>query len=162
MENLVSEGLVKSIGVSNVSAEQLRELYDFATIKPKSAQIRTFAIRKWEKQTRDFCAEHGITFQGFSLLTANRQFIGADYVDLKTQNVPKLDFEQDLHTNKEFSDILIRTGKKPAQVIFKFCHQLGILPITGTRTEENMALNLDISDFTLTDDEISVIENIAL
>lgn len=162
MEKLVTDGLVKSIGVSNVSAEQLKQLYDFATIKPKSAQIRTFAIRKWEKDTRDFCTEHGITFQGFSLLTANRQFIGADYIDLDTQNIPKLDFEKGLNSNKDFSDILVRTGKKPAQVIFKFCHQLGILPITGTRTEENMALNLDINDFTLSNEEVSTIENIAL
>lgn len=160
MEMLVKEGLVKEIGVSNVTVGQLKELYAFADIKPTQAQIRTFAQRLWEKETREFCKESGITFQGFSLLTANRQFLGAEYTEVEGQKVPKLKF--DGKPGRVMEDLIKQTGKGPAQIIFKFCHQIGILPITGTRTLENMKLNLDIEDFELSDQQIAAIENIAL
>jgi diketogulonate reductase-like aldo/keto reductase len=160
MEKLHREGLVKNIGVSNVNLEQLKSLYQFAEIKPRYAQIRCFAIRYWEKEIRDFCNEHSIIFEGFSLLTANRDFLGGVVSNLNDRNVPKLDFQSE-NNNSQLSKILNNTGKTVAQVIFKFCLQKNMLPITGTRSIEHMKLNLDLDDFTLTHDQLHIIENIA-
>ncbi|OUR94221.1 hypothetical protein A9Q84_18130 [Halobacteriovorax marinus] len=161
MEELFREGLVKNIGVSNTDISQLRELFEFATIKPHFAQIRCFAQRRWEKQHRDFCKENGITFQGFSLLTANRDFLGCHITKPDTQSIPKLNFFEKYDEDTPFGEILKATGKKPAQVIFKFCQQMDILPLTGTRTIENMKLNLDIDDFELTEGQLKEIEEIS-
>jgi len=65
MEALNASGQVKHLGVSNVSFEQLGELYSFATVKPRFAQIRTFAANYWEKDIRLFCYEHSIYFRPF-------------------------------------------------------------------------------------------------
>jgi len=161
MEELQKVGLVKNIGVSNADITQLRELNEFATIKPKFAQIRCFAQRRWEKQHREYCKEHGITFQGFSLLTANRDFLGCHITKPDTQSIPKLNFFKNYDEETPFGKILKETGKEPAQVIFKFCHQLGIIPLTGTRSIDHMKLNLDIEDFELSKEQMDEIENIS-
>ena len=147
MEALNREGLVKHIGVSNVSVEQLKEFYEFAEVKPKFAQIRCFAANMWEKDHRDFCNESNIIFQGFSLLTANRDYLGGHYEDVEERNVPRLTLKSGYGEGSLIGDIVSATQKSPAQVVFKFCHQIGILPITGTTSIENMKLNLAIDDF---------------
>lgn len=139
MEALQKEGLVKNIGISNISPDQLKTLYEFAKIKPRYAQIRCFAQSKWEKQHRDFCREKDIVFQGFSLLTANWQFL----------------------ESKMMAQLISETQKHPAQIIFKFCLQVGMLPLTGTTSLENMKMDLNIFDFELTPDQVIAIENIA-
>ena len=63
------------IGVSNVSAEQLDELCRRAEVKPMVVQNRCFAVLGWDYRVREICRAHGIVYQGFSLLTANRQFL---------------------------------------------------------------------------------------
>lgn len=161
MEALFKEGVVQHLGVSNVTASQLREFYEFATIKPKFAQIRCFANSGWEQEHRIFCNEKGITFQGFSLLTANRDYLGGSFHELKGRNVPQLQLDENQHVTTAIGKIMDETNKSLAQVVFKFCHQIGILPIVGTRSVENMKLNLDINDFELSEVQMQTIENIA-
>ncbi|MBP9708709.1 MAG: aldo/keto reductase [Oligoflexales bacterium] len=161
METLCRDGIIKKIGISNMSLSQLEEIYKFAEIKPKFAQIRCFAARKWERKLRDFCRDHQITFQGFSLLTANKEYLGGQFKQLQGSKVPKLNFNANYNQNSHFGRIVSETRKTPAQIIFKFCHQIGILPITGTTTIENMRLNLEIDDFELSKSQVEQIENIA-
>ncbi|MCJ8276916.1 MAG: aldo/keto reductase, partial [Bdellovibrionales bacterium] len=160
-EALQEEGLVKHIGLSNVSAEQLKEFYDFAEVKPKFAQIRCFAQNMWEKAHRDFCNQKDIIFQGFSLLTANRQFLEADFVKVENRTTPQLQMSETLHKNNPIQQIMKDTGKSSAQIIFRFSQQIGMLPITGTTSFDNMTMDLDIKDFTLTESQIEEIEKIA-
>ena len=72
MEELYESAKTKMIGISNVAADQLEELCDNANHKPMVVQNRCFAALGWDKQVRDICQAHGIIYQGFSLLTANR------------------------------------------------------------------------------------------
>ena len=72
MEALHAEGNARALGVSNFSHEQLELLLDRTTVRPAFVQNRCFAATGWDWQMRQVCREHGITYQGFSLLTANR------------------------------------------------------------------------------------------
>ena len=71
MESLQAAGRAWLIGVSNVSLEQLRSLFDEAAVKPAFVQNRCFARTGWDRAVREFCRANGIAYQGFSLLTAN-------------------------------------------------------------------------------------------
>ena len=62
------------------------------------AQNRCFAALGWDKQVRDICQAHGIIYQGFSLLTANREVL----------------------VDPEIRAIARRLGAGIAQVIFRF------------------------------------------
>jgi hypothetical protein len=40
-------------------------------------QNRCFAVMGWDYHVRQLCREQGIAYEGFSLLTANQEFLGA-------------------------------------------------------------------------------------
>ena len=139
MESLHEEQQVGYLGVSNVSLEQLQTLCKVARIKPRFAQIRCYATRSWDRDIRDFCAVNDIIYQGFSLLTANRQVL--NHADMKS--------------------IARRYGKTPAQVVFRFAIEVGMLPLTGTKSAVHMAEDLDVCDFRLTISDCHSIERMA-
>jgi diketogulonate reductase-like aldo/keto reductase len=138
IESLQTSGKVKLIGVSNVSADQLKDLYDFATVKPSFAQIRTFAANAWESDTREFCNKHSIIFQGFSLLTANQRELQSDLI----------------------YNLAEKYQREISQIVFRFAKQLGVIPLTGTSDLNHMKIDLETDDFELTKAEIAQIENI--
>ena len=67
MEAYYRAGKTKMIGISNVQADQLRELCDKASVKPMVVQNRCYAVMGWDKEVRDICRAQGIIYQGFSL-----------------------------------------------------------------------------------------------
>src|SRR5580692_8926236 len=59
LERLVDEGQCKSIGLSDVNLEKLREIVTAARIKPAVVQVESHPyLPEWE--LLDFCREHGI------------------------------------------------------------------------------------------------------
>jgi len=140
MEELYKSGKTKMIGISNVAAGQLEELCEKARHKPMVVQNRCFAALGWDKQVRDICQAQGIIYQGFSLLTANREVL----------------------VDPEIRAIARRLGAGVAQVIFRFAMQIGMLPLTGTTSQQHMKEDLQAEQFTLSADEIQRIETIAL
>ncbi len=72
MEAIHEAGRVRFLGVSNVGVDQLQQLCREARVLPRFVQNRCYAVRGWDRRVREFCAANGIVYQGFSLLTANR------------------------------------------------------------------------------------------
>ena len=73
IEQLYESGKTKIIGISNVTAEQLTLLCQRAAHKPMVVQNRCYAAMGWDQEVREICRTRGIIYQGFSLLTANRE-----------------------------------------------------------------------------------------
>lgn len=140
MEALFQAGKTKTIGVSNITAAQLTALCQQAHVRPMMVQNRCFAVMAWDRQVREVCRDHGIIYQGFSLLTAN----------------------PDVLAEPEVRAIARCEGVGPAQVIFRFAMQVGMLPLTGTTNSQHMLEDLAAERITLSSDEIQRIETIAL
>jgi diketogulonate reductase-like aldo/keto reductase len=140
MEAFYQASKTKMIGISNVSAAQLAQLCQQAKVRPMMVQNRCFAAQAWDKQVREICQAQGIIYQGFSLLTANRE----------------------VFADPEIRAIAQRIGASPAQVIFRFAMQIGMLPLTGTTSEQHMKEDLAAERFSLSAEEIERIEMIAL
>jgi diketogulonate reductase-like aldo/keto reductase len=85
------------------------------------------------------CREHGIMYQGFSLLTANAPVL---------RHPPIVSMAKKL-------------GVDTMQVIFRFAMQVGMVPLTGTSSEQHMKEDLAVSRISLSDEEVSFIESIA-
>jgi diketogulonate reductase-like aldo/keto reductase len=49
-----------------------------------------------------------------------------------------------------------RHGKTVTQVVFRFAIELGMLPLTGTSDGLHMRQDLDIFDFTLSDEDLKI------
>src|SRR5262245_24943477 len=75
MEAIHASGRARLLGVSNVTLEQLQELCRSAKVRPRFVQNRCYAARGWDRPIRAFCAANGIVYQGFSLLTGNRDVL---------------------------------------------------------------------------------------
>jgi diketogulonate reductase-like aldo/keto reductase len=138
MEALHAEGKTRLLGVSNVSLEQLRALHAEATVRPGFVQNRCYASRGWDRELRTFCAEHGIVYQGFSLLTANSATLRSTLVKRIAQ----------------------RHGFTPAQVVFSFALQVGMIPLTGTSSPAHMNEDLACSEFSLDSADLEAIERL--
>lgn len=140
LETLYELGQAKLIGISNVNLSQLELLMNISKIKPMVVQNRCFAKQGWDKAVREFCKNNNIMYQGFSLLTAN----------------------PGIWQHKKVKAIADQLQKTPAQIIFRFALHLGIVPLTGTRSEEHMQQDLDVSSFALTPDQITDLEVISV
>jgi diketogulonate reductase-like aldo/keto reductase len=139
LEEVHRSGKAGMIGVSNVNAGQLALLVEQASIKPMVVQNRCFANRGWDRAVREICRKNGIMYQGFSLLTANRNVL----------------------VHPDVLSVASRVHFHPEQVIFRFAMQVGMVPLTGTTAEQHMKEDLQVYNFELTPDEVSLIESIA-
>ena len=132
-------GRAKQLGVSNVSLRHLQQLIASGEERPAYVQNRCFARLGWDRAVRRFCREHGIVYQGFSLLTANPEVVHHPSV----------------------AAIAARNGATPAQVVFRFALAVGMLPLTGTSDPEHMRQDLASHALTLSPAEIDAIESLS-
>ncbi len=132
-------GRCRFLGVSNVGLHHLEQMVHVHGETPAFVQNRCFAVTGWDRDVRVFCRERGIVYQGFSLLTAN----------------------MDVLQHPVVTDPADQLGLIPAQVVFAFARQIGILPLTGTSNVEHMKLDLASTPITLPDKVVHRIEHIA-
>jgi diketogulonate reductase-like aldo/keto reductase len=132
-------GRTRLLGVSNVGLHHLEHMMTAQNEAPAFVQNRCFAVAGWDSDVRRFCREHGITYQGFSLLTANLEVLQHPVV----------------------TDPAAKLNATPAQVVFAFARAIGILPLTGTTNPEHMKQDLASRELTLPSKVIQAIEHIA-
>ena len=92
----------------------------------------------WDRAVRQFCSERDILYQGFSLLTANR----------------------DVLRHPRVHAIAARTGRTVPQVIFRLALQVGMTALTGTTSPVHMAEDLGVYEFALEADEVRALEEL--
>jgi diketogulonate reductase-like aldo/keto reductase len=132
-------GRTRLLGVSNVSLRHLVQMAATGAEAPASVQNRCFARLGWDRDVRAFCAERGIVYQGFSLLTANL----------------------DVLRHPLIARIAARLQATLAQVVFRFALAVGMLPLTGTSDPRHMQQDLSSHDLALSADEVQAIESLA-
>jgi diketogulonate reductase-like aldo/keto reductase len=138
MESLHNDHKVRYLGVSNVSLSQLKQLNEFAVVKPTFVQNRCYSSTRWDKGVRDFCVENSLIYQGFSLLTANIQ-------DLSKQKM---------------RDLAKRKDCTIAQLVFRFAQLVGMLPLTGTTDLAHLTSDLQCEAIDLSAEDCALIESI--
>ncbi|HVW86220.1 MAG TPA: aldo/keto reductase [Bryobacteraceae bacterium] len=132
-------GRTCAVGVSNVSLRHLEQLDASHGEGPAFVQNRCFARFGWDRDVRLFCEARNIGYQGFSLLTANRDVLASPFI----------------------AELATRTQSTPAQVIFGFARAVGIIALTGTSNPEHMAQDLGSDRLELSVDDVTAIEHIA-
>jgi len=129
LESLVDAGGVRQIGISNCySAGDLKHLWNNSRIKPAVVQNRFYAATGYDRKIRAFCIQQQMVYQSFWTLTANPRILAH----------PTLTAVASTHR------------RSPAQILFRYLIQIGVLPLTGTRSEAHMREDLSVFDFELT------------
>ncbi len=132
MEAIFDDGGAKQLGISNCyDATYLAKLYEAARAKPAVVQNRFYAETRYDRDVRAFCAARGLIYQSFWTLTANPHLLAHEGV----------------------TALAARHGRTPAQVLFRYLTQEGVVPLTGTTSREHMREDLAIFEFSLTDEE---------
>ena len=132
-------GRARLLGVSNVSVEHLRQMEASRAELPAFVQNRCYARLGWDREVRQFCHEHRIAYQGFSLLTANQEVL----------NHPLI------------ASLAANAGATPAQIIFRYANRIGILPLTGTTNAEHMKQDLASRELKLPPEAIEAINSLS-
>lgn len=148
-ERLVDMGLVRFIGMSNMTITKLEAVLPLCKIKPVAIEMELHPCFQQQK-LYDYCVTHDI------------QPIG--YCPIGSPNRPDRD-----KTNDDITDIevpeLVEIAKKhnvhPALVCLKWAVQRGQIPIPFSVRENNYVSNLKcITEDPLTDEDMAVLKTI--
>ena len=124
LEGLVDEGKCKAIGLSDVSLEKVKEIFEAARIKPAVVHVESHPyLPQW--QLFDYCRKNGIVFQAFAALGHSS--------------------EPNLLEDPVITAIAKRVNKTPAQVLLAWAIQRGTALLTTSKTPGRIKENFEIS-----------------
>ena len=124
LERLVDDGHCKSIGLSDITLEKLREIVAVARIKPAMVQVESHPyLPEWE--LLDFCREHGIVVQAFAALGHA--------------------MEPNVLAEPVITAIAQRVHKTPAQVALAWAVQRGTAFLTTSTKPQRIQESFEIS-----------------
>ncbi len=124
METLVDHGKCRAIGLSDITLDTLKPLYESARIKPASIQVESHPYLP-ETELLEFCKERGIVFLAFAPLGHG--------------------MKPGLLGDRVISAIAARVGKTPAQVLLAWAVQRGTAVLTTPTTAARAKENFDIA-----------------
>ncbi|MGW6547530.1 aldo/keto reductase [Streptomyces massasporeus] len=134
MIKLREEGLVRSIGVSNFTAEHIERLEKETGVLPSVNQIELHPLLPQE-ELRAFHAGKGIVTESWSPLGRGT----------------------DLLEDPAVTRIAEAHGVSPGQVVLRWHTQLGAVPIPKSANPERQRANLDVFGFELGEDEMRAV-----
>jgi diketogulonate reductase-like aldo/keto reductase len=124
LEALVDEGKCKAIGLSDVSLEQAKGIFDAARIKPAVVHVESHPyLPEWD--LLNYCKKNGIVLQAFAALGHSSE--------------PKL------LEDPVIMAIASRVNKSPAQVLLAWAIQRGTALLTTSKTPARIKENFEVS-----------------
>lgn len=144
LENLVSIGKVKSIGVSNYNENHLKDLLSYCKVKPTVNQVE-FHPLCYQKQLLGFCRNNSIYLQAYSSLGSSQSKPPGWTV---------------LFNNEVVKSLATKYNKTIPQVLLRWGLQHDCLLIPKTSRVENLKPNLDIFDFNIEEEDMNKLDSI--
>lgn len=135
MEKAYKEGKVRAIGLSNFTAEQVKEILTICEIKPAVLQTEVHPYSQ-EKELKEFLKKENIYIQAWYPL-------GHGDAGLLNETV--------------FAELGRKYGKSAAQIILRWHIQAGNIVIPGSKNPDHIKDNFALFDFELTDEEMEKI-----
>ena len=132
MEKAVAAGKVRAIGLSNFYPDRFVDMAEYASIKPAVNQLKTNVFsQQWDSEAE--MSTYDTKIMAWAPLT---------------QGNPEL------MTNNVITALAEKYGKTPQQIALRYLLQRGIIAIPKSAHIERMRQNLEVFDFTMTDDEM--------
>ena len=135
LEHIYADKRVRAIGVSNFKPHHLDEVLKGAQTVPAVNQIELHPFLQ-QKETRAYCAEHGIVVESYSPLMQAGEALEHPVIAKLAQQY----------------------GKTPAQVILRWHVQSGFIVIPKSVKPERIRENLDLFDFELSEQDMRAID----
>ncbi len=136
MEELVDEGKVRRLGLSNFLPHHLKNILEHCRIRPVVDQLELHPGYSQEAAVA-FCQKNDILPMAWSPLGRGR--------------------EKATEGNSVLVKLAEKYGKSVQQVNLRFLLQRGILPLPKASSEAHIIANTEVFDFALTEDEVSML-----
>ena len=135
MERAVKAGKVRSLGLSNFPQEKLREVLNACEIQPAFVQVEAHPYFP-QTELKKFLKPLGTAVMAWYPLGHG---------------------DRSLLQEPVFGELAAKYGKSNAQIILRWHTQMGNVVIPGSKNVEHIRDNINIFDFTLTDEELAKI-----
>lgn len=135
MEKAYQAGKVKAIGLSNFTAEQIKEILAVCEVRPAILQTEVHPYFQ-EKELKDFLQKEGIVIQAWYPLGHG---------------------DKALLEESTFTKLAEKYGKSNAQVILRWHIQAGNVVIPGSKNPAHIRDNFELFDFSLSEEEMAEI-----
>lgn len=133
IERLYDEKIIRSIGVSNFHIHHLQKLEATCNIKPMVNQVECHPALA-QDELLAYCKKENIQFEAWSPLMRGK----------------------DIFTNPVVVKLAKKYGKTPAQIILRWNIERDVIVIPKTVTPERIYENINIFDFSLSDDDMQL------
>lgn len=137
IEKLYNDGKIRAIGVSNFTVDALTALIPSCKIKPMVNQIE-FHPGLMQRDIVEFCKLNHILVEAWSPIGSGKML-----------------------NNQTLNTIAHKYNKSVAQLCIKWCLQNDVLPLPKSVTPSRIIENIDIFDFTISNNDMNMINNMA-
>ncbi|CAG2118825.1 unnamed protein product [Medioppia subpectinata] len=136
MEDVLSKGLAKSIGLSNFNHEQIDRILSVAKVKPVINQVECHPYLN-QKQLKDFCSERGIVLTAYSPLGTGR-----------------------LLNDTVVLEIADKHNVTAAQVLIRYEAQRGVVVIPKATSRKYIEENFNVFNINLSEEDMKSIDSL--
>ncbi|CDW56730.1 Aldo ket red domain containing protein [Trichuris trichiura] len=156
MEDVLSKGLTRSIGLSNFNITQMVRIMDSCTVKPHNLQVECHLY--WPQfELHEFCKRHSISFTAYSPIGSpgrRNHPLAVIGVDVSKQREPLDD--------PLAKQIATKHGKSVPQVLMKWLIQRDIIVIPKSTNPSHIVSNFQLFDFELNDAEMKALNEVQI
>lgn len=135
LEDLYEEGKLRAIGVSNFYPDRLVDIASFTRIPPMVNQIETHVLNQ-RTEDHEWMDKYHVAHEAWAPFGEGRG---------------------GLFDNEVLEQIGEKYGKTAAQVMLRWNIQRGVIVLPKSTHKERMIQNLDVFDFTLSDEDMSAV-----
>ncbi|GLQ06102.1 aldo/keto reductase [Sneathiella chinensis] len=169
LSDLVREGKIREVGLSEVSADTIRRAHKVHPIAAVQSEYSLWT-RNPEIAVLDACEDIGAAFVAFSpvarkFLTGTLQDVSGLHDDDIRKTIPRFDpenYEKNLELLEEYANLAEETGCSMAQLALAWLLAKGdtIIPIPGTTSIEHMLENAAAADVSVSFDVMTCLESL--
>ncbi len=135
LEDMYDEGILRAIGISNFYPDRMVDIASFSRIRPMVNQVETHPLNQ-QIEAKQWMDKYGVQMEAWAPFGEGRG---------------------GLFTNETLADIGSRYGKTTAQVMLRWNIQRGVVVLPKSVHRERMIENLNVFDFTLSDEDMAEI-----
>lgn len=147
MEELVTKGVTKSIGISNCNSKQVEQVLAASKIKPL---VNEMEVHPYLTNTKliEFCHSKGLLVTAYSPLGGQKDAIPGMRPKERKEAIKD-------PLVKKLAD---KYKKNAGQILIRFAIERGLLIIVKTSSKERLTQNMEVWDFQLTKEEVKQLE----
>ena len=138
MEEFYEKGLLKSIGVSNFYPDRFMDFSNFVKVKPMVNQMETHIFNQ-QKKLHEILKENKCQLMSWGPFAEGRN---------------------DFFNNTVLKSIGSKYGKTSAQTALRYLIQKNIIVIPKSTHKERMLENINVFDFSLSNDDMAALEKL--